>query len=102
MLVSVASVVDFIAVEVSVCVSRVKIFEMEQCAMIKFYFKLGKTATEVSHDLKNVYDDDCLSHAPVLRWFTHFQEGRESEDDLIQTGQFLLGAMKMWRKLMPL
>jgi hypothetical protein len=36
---------------------------MAQRAVIKFSFKLGKTATEVYQDLRNVYNDDCLSHA---------------------------------------
>jgi hypothetical protein len=31
---------------------------MEQRAVIKFYFKKGKTATEVYEDLKNVYGYD--------------------------------------------
>jgi hypothetical protein len=82
MLVSVASVVIVLLLLKQAFVSCVKIFDMEQHPVIKCYFKLGKTATEVSQDLKNVYDDDdCLSHAQVFQWFTHFQEGRESEDD---------------------
>ena len=49
--------------------------------MITFYFKSGKTATEVNQDLKNVYGDDCLGRAQVCRWVARFQEGRESEND---------------------
>ena len=30
---------------------------MQQRAIFKFYFKSGKTATEMYQDLKNVYDD---------------------------------------------
>jgi hypothetical protein len=51
---------------------------MKQCAVVKFFFKLGKTATEMYQDLKNLYSDDCVSHAQV---FTCFQEGRESLED---------------------
>jgi hypothetical protein len=51
---------------------------MEQCAVVKFYFKMGKTATEMYQDLKNVCGDDCVSCAQV---FTCFQEGRESLED---------------------
>jgi hypothetical protein len=54
---------------------------MEQCAVIKFCFKSGKTATEVYQDLKNVYGDDCLSRAQVFQWFACFQEGRELLED---------------------
>jgi hypothetical protein len=46
--------------------------------MVKFYFKLGKTATEVYHDLKNVCSDGCVSRAQVCAFF---QEGRESLED---------------------
>jgi hypothetical protein len=49
--------------------------------VIKFYFKLGKTATEVYQDLKHVYGNVCLSRAQVFRWFASFQEGRESLED---------------------
>jgi hypothetical protein len=45
---------------------------MEQRDVIKFYFKSGKTATELYHDLKNVYGDDWLSRAQVFRWFARF------------------------------
>jgi hypothetical protein len=60
---------------------------MEQCAMIKFYFKLGKTAMEVYQDLKNVYGDDCLSRAQIFQWFACFQEGRELLEDDHHPGQ---------------
>jgi len=35
---------------------------MQQSAVIKCYFKLGKTATEVYQDLKNMYSDDSVMH----------------------------------------
>jgi hypothetical protein len=44
---------------------------MEQHAVIKFYFKLRKTAMEMYEDLKNMYGDDselCTSH-PIARAF---------------------------------
>ena len=34
------------------------LFDMESRAVIKFCFKLGKTATEVYQDLKNLYGDN--------------------------------------------
>jgi hypothetical protein len=54
---------------------------MEQRAVIKFYFKSGKTAKEVYQDLKNVYGDDRMSRAQVFRWFARFQEDRKSLED---------------------
>jgi len=35
-----------------------RLFDMELRAVIKFYLKSGKTATEVYQDLKNLYIDD--------------------------------------------
>jgi hypothetical protein len=58
-----------------------RIFNMEQGAVIEFYFQSGKIATEVYQGLKNVYSDDCLSRVQVFRWFVGFKEGRESLDD---------------------
>jgi hypothetical protein len=49
--------------------------------MIRFYFKLVKTAIEVYQDPKNVYGDDSLSFAQVFQWFTHFEEGTELLED---------------------
>jgi hypothetical protein len=48
---------------------------MDQGAVIKFYFKSGRTATEVHQDPTNVHSDD--SRAQVFRWFARFQEGRQ-------------------------
>ena len=58
-------------VGVCVCVSCVRSSDMEQHAVIKFYFKLRKTAMEMYEDLKNMYGDDselCTSH-PIARAF---------------------------------
>jgi hypothetical protein len=60
---------------------------MQQHALIKFYFKSEKTATKEHKDLKNVYDDDCLSRAQVFRWFARFLEGRTSLEDDRRPGQ---------------
>jgi len=48
---------------------------MEQRAVNKFYFKSGKTDTEVYQEQKNVYGYDCC--AQVFRWFARFYKGRE-------------------------
>lgn len=44
----------FIAERHLLCVLCVKSFNMVQRAVIKFYFKWGKTAVDVHLDLKNV------------------------------------------------
>jgi hypothetical protein len=35
---------------------------MEQRAVDKFYFKSGKTDTELYQDQNNLYGDDCVVH----------------------------------------
>jgi len=80
--------------------SCVRSFNMEQRAMVKFYFKAGKTASEVYQDLKNVCSDDHVSRAQV---FTCFKKaGNLWRMILVQAGQCLLSPRKMWRKLVPL
>jgi hypothetical protein len=69
---------------------------MEQGAMIKFYFKLRKTATEMYQHLKNVYGDDCLSCVQALQWFVRYQGGGELVEDDSHPGRpFPLSPMKM-------
>lgn len=48
-----------------------------QRANIKFYFKLGKTFTEAYELMKQVYANNCLSHASVHERFKRFKEGGE-------------------------
>jgi len=68
--------------------------------MVKFYFKAGKTASEMYQDLKNVCSDDHVSRAQV---FTCFKKaGNLWRMILVQAGQCLLSPRKMWRKLVPL
>ena len=55
---------------------------MEQKAVIKFYAKLSKNASETFWLMQQVYRDDCLSRANIFLWHECFLEGREwSEDD---------------------
>jgi len=51
---------------------------MKQRAVIKFYFKSGKTANEVYSDLKNVFGE--VSRA-VFQRFARFQDGSELENE---------------------
>ena len=51
---------------------------MEQRAVIKFYAKLGKNASETFWLMQRMYGDDFLSRANVFLWHKLFLEGRES------------------------
>ena len=53
----------------------------EQRVNVKFRVKLGKSATETYHLLKNVYGDECLSRTQVFEWFKRIKEGREAIGD---------------------
>ncbi|GFX48184.1 mariner Mos1 transposase [Trichonephila clavipes] len=54
---------------------------IEQRIVVKFHFKLGKTATETYNLLKEVYGSECLSHARVSEWFKRFKDGRQDVED---------------------
>ncbi|GFU56654.1 protein GVQW3 [Trichonephila clavipes] len=49
--------------------------------IVKFHFKLGKTATETYNLLKEVYGSECLSRARVFEWFKRFKDGRQDVED---------------------
>ena len=49
----------------------------EQRVNVKFFVKLGKSATETYRLLKKVYGDECLSRTQVFEWFKWFKDGRE-------------------------
>ncbi|KAE9522415.1 hypothetical protein AGLY_017174 [Aphis glycines] len=48
----------------------------EQRVCIKFFHKLGKTATETYQMLLLAYGDETMSRARVFEWFKRFKEGR--------------------------
>ena len=52
----------------------------ERCA-IKFYFKLGKNATETYGMLLTAFRPSCMNRASVFVWHKRFKEGRESVRD---------------------
>ena len=60
---------------------------MEQRAVIKFNFKLGKMATETYKSMKIVYGYDCLSRSKVFEWYNRFKNGRESLEDDARSGR---------------
>lgn len=60
---------------------------IEQRIVMKFHYKLGRTATETYKLLKEVYGDECLSRARVFEWFKRFQAGREDVEDDSRPGR---------------
>ena len=48
---------------------------------IKFYFKLGKNATETYGMLQTAFGPSCMNRASVFEWHKRFKEGRESVRD---------------------
>jgi len=53
----------------------------EQCACIKFFFKLGKTATECYEMLKTTFGEQAMGCSQTFQWFSRFKAGRTSTDD---------------------
>ena len=53
----------------------------EERYAIKFYFKLGKNATESNGMLQNAFGQSCMNRASVFEWHKRFIEGRESVSD---------------------
>jgi len=48
---------------------------------VKFYVKLGKSATEMYDLIKKVYGDECLFLTQVFEWLKRFKEGMEEIGD---------------------
>ena len=54
---------------------------LEERYVIKFCFKLGKTATETYGMLQTAYGPSCMNRSSVFQWHKRFKEGRESVRD---------------------
>ena len=54
---------------------------LEERYAIKFYFKLGKNATETYGMLQTVFGASCMKQATVFEWHKRFKEARESVRD---------------------
>jgi len=59
----------------------------EQHVCVKFYFKLGKTATETWKMLQQAFGDKCMSRTQCFEWYSHFKTGRTSIDEDPRSGQ---------------
>ena len=53
----------------------------EERYAVKFYFKLGKNATETYGMLQTAFGLSCINQASVFEWHKRFKEGRESVRD---------------------
>ena len=51
---------------------------LEERYAIKFWFKLGKNATETYGMLQTAFQPSCMNRASVFEWYKRFKEGRES------------------------
>ena len=60
---------------------------LEERYVIKFYFKLGKNATEMYGMLQTAFGASCMNRASVFEWHKRFKEGRESVRDVERCGR---------------
>ena len=51
---------------------------LEERYAIKFYFKIGKNATETYGMLQTAFQTSCMNQASVSEWHKRFKEGRVS------------------------
>ena len=54
---------------------------LEEWYALKFFFKLGKNATETYGVLQSAFGASCMNRASVFEWHKRFKEGRESVRD---------------------
>ena len=54
---------------------------LEERHAIKFYFKLGKNATETYGMLQTAFRPSCINRASIFEWHKRFKEARESVKD---------------------
>ena len=62
-------------------ISKIQSGHEEEWYAIKFYFKLGKNATETYGTLQTAFQPSCMNRASVFEWHKRFKEGRESVRD---------------------
>ena len=63
---------------------------LEERYAIKFYFKLGKNATETYGMLQTAFGASCMDRASVFVWHKRLKEDRESVMDDERYGSWLL------------
>ena len=62
-------------------ISKMQSDTLEERYAIKFYFKLGKNATETYGMLQTAFGASCMKWALVFEWHKRFKKGRESMRD---------------------
>ena len=60
---------------------------LEERYAIKFYFKLGKNATETYGMLQTAFGASCMNRASVFEWHKRLKEGTESVRDDARCGR---------------
>jgi hypothetical protein len=53
--------------------------QFEQRPVVKFFQKLGKSASETFQTIKQAYGEEALGHGAVFKWYKRFAQGREFE-----------------------
>jgi hypothetical protein len=54
---------------------------IEQCVCIKFWTKLGKSATEILEMLCEAFGEHSLGRTGILEWHSRFKADRVSIED---------------------
>ena len=62
-------------------ISKMQSDTLEEQYAIKFYFKLGKNATETYGMLQTAFWPSCMNQASVFEWHKRFKEGKKSVRD---------------------
>ncbi len=60
---------------------------IEQCAVIRFCWKVGFNAIKTFEMIREVYGESGAHHAAVFRWCNTFSEGQESICDEQRSGR---------------
>ena len=62
-------------------ISKMQSDTLEERYAIKFFFKLGKNATEMYGMLQTAFRPSCMNRTSVFEWHKRFKEGRVSVRD---------------------
>ena len=62
-------------------ISKMQSGREEEWYAMKFYFKLGKNATETYGILQTAFGASCMNQASVFEWHKRFKESTESVRD---------------------
>lgn len=59
----------------------------DQRLSLKYYFELGKSASEAHKLLKEEFGEDSISRSRAYDWYSRFKNGRMSVEDLDRSGR---------------